>query len=77
MLPISVGILSWNSHEVLEETLETYNANGFFNLVSDVTILFQEVTTEDKALAKKYGIRFIGLDNNIGIGKAMQILAEQ
>lgn len=77
MLPISVGILSWNSHEVLEETLETYHTNGFFNLVSDITILFQEVTTEDKALAKKYGIRFIGLENNIGIGKAMQILAEQ
>jgi FkbM family methyltransferase len=77
MLPISVGILSWDSHEVLEETLETYYNNGFFKLVSDVTILFQEVTPEDKALAKKYGLKFIGLDNNIGIGKAMQILAEQ
>jgi hypothetical protein len=77
MLPISVGILSWNSPEVLEETLKSYIRNGLFNLVSDITILFQEVTKEDKALAKKYGIPFIGLDTNVGIGKAMQILAEQ
>lgn len=77
MLPISVGILSWNSPEVLEETIKTYLLNGLFNLVSDVVILFQEVSKEDKLIAKKYGIPFIGLDTNVGIGKAMQILAEQ
>jgi hypothetical protein len=77
MLPISIGILSWNSPEVLEETIKTYLLDGLFSLVSDVMILFQEVSKEDKALAKKYGIPFIGLDTNVGIGKAMQILAEQ
>jgi hypothetical protein len=77
MLPISIGILSWNSPEVLEETLKTYILNGLFSLVSDITVLFQEVTKEDKAIARKYGIPFIGLDTNVGIAKAYQILSEQ
>jgi hypothetical protein len=77
MLPISIGIVAWKSDETLDETLKTYVENDFFKLISDSAILFQEVTEKDRLLAKKYGLRFIGLDDNVGIGRAMQILAEQ
>jgi hypothetical protein len=76
-LPISVGILSWKSAETLDKTLETYKENDLFDLVKDVVILFQNVSERDKAVAKKYGLPFIGLNDNIGIGKGMLILAEQ
>jgi hypothetical protein len=46
-LPISIGILAWNSGQVLVDTLTTYYENGLFNMVNDITILFQEVTKEE------------------------------
>ena len=46
-LPISIGILSWHSGQVLVDTLTTYYENGLFDMVNDVTILFQEVTPQD------------------------------
>jgi FkbM family methyltransferase len=76
-LPISVGILAWHSGVTLENTLESYRKNGLFDVVDDVCILFQEVTPEDKALARKYGIPYIGLDKNVGIGRAFVMLCEQ
>lgn len=76
-LPISVGMVSWKSASTLEKTLETYKENDLLDLISDIVILFQEVSKEDKEVAKKYGIPFIGLKDNIGIGNALLILAEQ
>jgi FkbM family methyltransferase len=76
-LPISVGILAWHSGITLENTLESYRKNGLFDVVDDVCILFQEVTPEDKALAKKYNLPYIGLDKNVGIGRAFVMLCEQ
>jgi hypothetical protein len=46
-LPISIGILSWHSGQVLVDTLTTYYKNGLFDMINDVTILFQEVTPQD------------------------------
>jgi FkbM family methyltransferase len=76
-LPISVGILSWKSPQSLENTLESYKKNGLFDLVDDVCIFFQEVTNDDRRLAKKYNLPFIGLKENCGIGKAFVMLCEQ
>ena len=50
-LPISIGILSWHSGQVLVDTLTTYHNNGLFDIVNDVTILFQEVTEQDTQIA--------------------------
>ena len=75
-LPISIGILSWHSGQVLVDTLTTYHNNGLFDMVNDVTILFQEVTTQDIEIASHFGIDCIGLHNNIGIGKAFIKLTE-
>jgi hypothetical protein len=75
-LPISIGILAWNSGQVLVDTLTTYHNNGLFDMVNDVTILFQEVNQQDIQIATHFGLDFIGLQKNIGIGKAFLKLTE-
>lgn len=75
-LPISIGILTWKSTKTISNTLKSYRKNGLLDLVDDVTILFQEVSAADKKLAEKYKIKYIGLEENIGIGKGFIKLAE-
>ena len=75
-LPISIGILSWHSGQVLVDTLTTYYENGLFDMVNDVTILFQEVTPQDMEIARHFGLDFIGLQKNVGIGQAFIRLTE-
>lgn len=69
-LPISIGILAWHSGQTLINTLESYYNKGLLDVVNDVIILFQEITDEDKQIADHFGINYIGLNENIGIGKA-------
>jgi hypothetical protein len=69
-LPISIGILSWHSGQTLVDTLFSYHQNGLFEITNDITILFQEVTDEDKQIANHFSLPYIGLNENIGIGKA-------
>lgn len=75
MIPLSIGILSWRSNKSIRATLDSYKINGLLNLSNDITILFQEARPKDIQLAKKYGIKFIALDENIGIGQAFKRLA--
>lgn len=69
-LPLSIGILAWHSGQTLVDTLVSYHENNLLNIVEDTTILFQEVTDEDKQIANHFSIPYIGLNENIGIGKA-------
>lgn len=75
-LPLSIAILSWNNVKTLKNTLSSYKKNGLLDLSDDVTILFQEVSAEDRKLAMKYNIKFIGLNENIGIGKGISKLID-
>lgn len=75
-LPISIGILAWNSGQVLVDTLSTYYENGLFDIVNDVTILFQEASMQDVEIARHFGLDFIALQRNVGIGKAFLRLTE-
>jgi hypothetical protein len=75
-LPISIGILSWRSGQTLVDTLTTYYENGLFEIANDITILFQEVSEQDLQIAKHFGLDFIGLNSNIGIGNAFVRLTE-
>jgi hypothetical protein len=75
-LPISIGILAWNSGQVLVDTLTTYHNNGLFDIVNDTTILFQEFNMQDYEIAKHFGLDCIGLQSNIGIGNAFIKLTE-
>ena len=74
-LPIHIGILAWKSGQTLVDTLVTYHEAGLLEMVEDVTILFQEVSDADRMIADHFGIKYIGLKNNIGIGKAFIELA--
>jgi hypothetical protein len=76
-LPLSIGILSWNSGQTLVNTLATYYENGLFDIVNDYKILFQEISEQDKQIADYFSVPYIGLNNNIGIGKAFIQLTEQ
>ena len=76
-LPISVGILSWKSGQTLVNTLTTYFEQEFLHQVNDICILFQEVSEEDKQIAEHFGIPYIGLENNVGIGEGFIQLTEQ
>ena len=68
-LDLSIGILSWRSGQTLVNTLQTYFDNEFLHQVNDVCILFQEVSEQDKEIANHFGIPYIGLQDNIGIGQ--------
>lgn len=75
-LPISIGILAWKSGQTLVDTLTTYYNNGLFDIVNDVTILFQEVSEQDIHIANHFNLRYIGLSENIGIGAGFIRLTE-
>ena len=76
-LPISVGILSWNAPQTLIETLTSYFEREFLHNVTDVCILFNEVSDEDKKVAEHFGIPYIGKETNIGIGRGFKELTEK
>jgi len=75
-LPISIGILAWNSGETLINTLKSYQNNGLFDLVEDVTIFFQEITDEDKKIAEQFNLSYIESESNVGIGGGFYKLAQ-
>lgn len=76
-LPISLCILSWKSVKTLANSLRSYQKNGLLELVDEVTILFQEVTEEDRKLAEKFNLKCIGLSENRGIGLGIRKLVEE
>lgn len=76
-LPISIRILSWNSVKTLDNTLNSYRKNGLLEASEDIVVLFQEVSDEDRKLADKFNIGFIGLEENIGIGKGISELIKR
>lgn len=76
-LPISIGILSWRSGQTLVNTISTYYQNGLFDMVEDITILFQECSEQDKQIAEHFGLNYISESGNIGIGQGFIKLTEQ
>ncbi len=76
-LPISVGVLAWHSGQTLIDTLSSYHNNGLLSIVKEVTILFQEITDEDRQIANYFSLPYIGLSKNVGIGKAFIKLTEK
>ena len=75
-LPISVCILSWKSGKTIVNSLESYRKFGLLELTDDVVVLFQEVTEEDMKIASLNSIKYIGLKENVGIGKGLTLLVE-
>jgi hypothetical protein len=75
-LPISIGVLAWNSGQTLVDTLQTYYENRLIEMANDVTILFQEFSLQDKQIAEHFGLPYIAETTNIGIGKAFKKMTE-
>ena len=76
-LPLSIGILAWNSGQTLVDTLTTYFYSGLLGLSDDIKLFFQEFNEDDKAIADHFRIEYIASETNIGIGKAFIELANQ
>ncbi|SDL86230.1 glycosyltransferase family 2 protein [Chryseobacterium taihuense] len=76
VLQFSICILSWNNLISLENTLKSYKKNGLLDLSDDIIVLIQDASAKEIELAKKYKIKYIALDENIGIGKGFMKLAE-
>ena len=75
---ITIGYLSWKRPEVFIQTLESHKQNGLFDIIppENRLIFFQEITDQDKEIAKKYDCNYIGNKNNIGILNAFIELVE-
>jgi len=71
---MTLAILSWASHQTLRNTLESYKRYGLDTLDDDKVIFFQEITKEDKAIAKEFGYDCFGSPENIGIAEAYKLL---
>lgn len=72
---IGLGMLSWKAHETLRGTLETYRAEGFFDLFEDKVIYFSDISDEDREIAEHYGCRAVG-GRNQGIAVGSENLAK-
>ena len=74
-LNLSIGILTWNAHNTLNNTLESYKRSGLLDMVNDVCIFAQEGSDADYKIAANYGTDIILSPTNIGIGKGLSTLA--
>lgn len=74
-LDLSVGILTWNAHRTLENTLESYRRSGLLDMANDVCIFAQQASDSDYRLAYAYGTDIILCETNVGIGKGLSTLA--
>lgn len=76
-LNLSIGILTWNAHNTLQNTLESYKRSGLLDMVNDVCIFAQEGKDIDYKIAAKYGTDIILSPTNVGIGVGLNTLAEE
>lgn len=74
---MTIGMLSWGSPLTLENTLRSYWERRLDSLDTDRIIFFQEISDRDRAVAREYGYRAIGSNENIGIARAMIELINQ
>lgn len=72
---IGIGILSWNAHETLRKSLESYKQNGFLDMFDQKIIYFSDISDADRAIATEYGWDYAGGPNE-GIAGGMKRLAE-
>jgi hypothetical protein len=78
MESITICYLSWKRNEVFDQTLKSHRDNGLFDLIlpENRIVFFQEISQQDKQLADKYNIKWIGNEKNVGILSAFITLLE-
>ena len=71
---IGLGILSWNAHDTLRKSLDSYPAE-FLSFFDQTMIYFSDLSNDDKIIANEYGWNYAGGPNE-GIAGGMKRLAE-
>ena len=63
IIDISLGILSYNAPDTLEQTLSTYKNSSLLDISNDVFVILQKSDKQDKEaqVCEKYNIRYIKL----------------
>jgi len=72
---MTLAVLSWGAHRTLTNTLESYKTFGISD--PEKIIWFQEITNEDKRIADKYGFKYLGSKDNMGIAFAYRKLLKE
>lgn len=73
---LTIAILSWASHKTLINTLFSYQMFGLDKLADQRIIFFQEQSTTDEEIARKYKYDYIGDKKNVGIPEAYRRLID-
>ncbi len=73
---ISLGILSWKSPKTLEKTLTSYEKQNLFSLFDENIIYFNQISENDKKIAKKFNLQYYGNKENLGFLGGMENLAK-
>lgn len=73
---LTIAILSWGSHRTLINTLNSYEVFGLHEIADQRVIFFQEQSSTDEEIARKYNYDSIGDKKNIGIPEAYRRLVE-
>ncbi len=73
---VGLGVLSWKAPRTLAKTLQTYQEGGLLSLFDEQRILFQEVSADDRRVARHYGLESQGTERNIGIFGGVKTLLE-
>ena len=71
---ITLGILSWGDNKTLINTLDRLTKVDLWPYIESAYIFFQEMTENDRAIAKHFGLRYMGTSRNIGISEGYSIL---
>jgi hypothetical protein len=74
---LGICILSWRSPSTLKNSLSSYQKNGLFECADEILIFFNEISSKDEKIANKYKLNYMGASQNLGIGKALEVLVTQ
>ena len=72
MYKISLAILSWKAHDTIRKTLNSYNKENLLSLFDESFIYFNQISEEDKQLAKEYNIDYKGNPENLGFSGGLK-----
>ena len=68
---LAVCILSYERHEKIKKTLDSYKDSGFLDMVDESFIYFNKMSKDDISLAEDYEMVYCGCEYNLGIGWGM------
>lgn len=74
---MTIAILSWGSPLTLTQSLQSYADFGLDQLDDERIIYFQEISEQDIDIAHKFGYKWIGSIDNVGIAEGYRRLLEE